>query len=142
MTSAFWDSSGFVKLLIEEAGRDIAVDTWSEAERNIASRLAVPEVSAAISAARRIGRLDESSDREARRRWAQHLRAIEFIELSPVVGARAADLVIEHHLSGADAVHLASALTLLEAEPLLVTWDRRLSAAALDAGLSVVPSRF
>lgn len=142
MTSAFWDSSGFVKLLIEEPGRDVAVDTWSDAERNIASRLAVPEVSAAIATARRTGRLDERSDREVRRRWSRYVRAVEFIELSESVGARAAGLAVEHELSGADAVHLASALMLIEAEPVLITWDRRLSAAALDVGISVVPSDF
>ena len=142
MTSAFWDSSGFVKLLIEEPGRDVAVDAWNGADRNIASRLAIPEVSAALSAARRSGRLDGRSDREVRRRWAQHLRSVELVELAPALGDRAADLAFKHALSGADAVHLASVLTLSDAEPVLITWDRRLAAAAVVAGLSVVPGDF
>lgn len=142
MTSAFWGSSGFVKLLIEEPGRDIAVDAWNGADRNIASRLAIPEVSAALAAARRSGRMDERADREVRRRWAQHLRSVEVVELSAAVGDRAADLALEHALSGADAVHLASALVLSQAEPVLITWDRRLAAAASMAGLSVAPSDF
>ncbi len=139
MTSAFWDSSGFVKLLIEEPGRDLAVDAWNEADRNVASRLAIPEVSAALATARRTGRLDVQSDREARRRWAQHLHALELVELAPTIGHWAADLVVEHALSGADAVHLASVLTLADAEPVLITWDRRLAAAALAEGIVVVP---
>ena len=139
MTSAFWDSSGFVKLLIEEPGRDLAVDAWNEADRNVASRLVIPEVSAALATARRTGRLDVHSDREARRRWARHLRALDLVEMAPAIGDRAADLVVEHALSGADAVHLASVLTLADAEPVLITWDRRLAAAAHAEGIIVVP---
>jgi len=139
VTSAFWDSSGFVKLLIEGPGRDLAVDAWNEADRNVASRLTIPEVSAALATARRTGRLDAQSDREARRRWAQYVRALELVELAPAIGDRAADLVVEHALSGADAVHLASVLTLAAAEPVLITWDRRLAAAAHAAGIVVVP---
>jgi predicted nucleic acid-binding protein len=142
VTSAFWDSSGFVKLLIEEPGRDVAVDAWNDSDRNIASRLAIPEVSAALAAARRSGRLDGRSDREARGRWAQHLHSVELVELAPIVSDRAAELVVEHVLSGADAVHLASALMLSDAEPVLLTWDRRLAAAAVAAGLSVAPGDF
>lgn len=63
MTLAFWDSSAFLKLLVEEPGRDLAVELWNEAIDVVASRLAVPEVSAALTAARRAGRLDEVSAR-------------------------------------------------------------------------------
>jgi predicted nucleic acid-binding protein len=139
VTSAFWDSSGFVKLLIEEPGRDLAVDAWNKADRNVASRLVIPEVSAALATAKRTGGLDVHSDREARRRWAQHLRALELVEMAPAIGDRAADLVVEHALSGADAVHLASVLMLVDAEPVLVTWDRRLAVAARGEGIVVVP---
>ncbi|MEO7443145.1 MAG: VapC toxin family PIN domain ribonuclease, partial [Acidimicrobiales bacterium] len=40
----------------------------------------------------------------------------------------------------ADAVHLASALTLVEADPILVAWDLRLRTAAVAAGLRVAPA--
>lgn len=139
MTSAFWDSSAFVKLLVEEPGRDVAVEMWNNAERNIASRLAVPEVSAAIATANRSGRLDEASEREVRRRWTRFLGVIEFVELQSEVGAFAADLAADHELSGADAVHLASVLLLREMDLALVTWDRRLATAAAAEGLPVVP---
>jgi len=139
VTSAFWDSSGFVKLLIEEPGRDIAAEMWNEADRNIASRLAVAEVSAAIATATRYGRLDGTSAGQVRQRWAHHVRVIEFVELLAQVGADAANLAAEHDLSGADAVHLASALTLREMDLAVVTWDRRLAVAAAAEGLPVVP---
>lgn len=139
MTLAFWDSSGFLKLLVEEPGRDLAVDLWNYASDVVASRLAVPEVSAALPAAGRAGRLDEPSAREARRRWDRHLDVVELVELTPGVADRAALLAGEHHLSGADAVHLSSVLSLASTDPVVVTWDRRLAAAAWAVGLTVVP---
>lgn len=142
MTLAFWDSSGLVKLLVEEPGRDLAVDLWNEASDIIASRLAVPEVSAALAAARRAGRIDGVSEREMRRRWGRHLQAIDLVELTSDVADGAARLAGEHDLSGADAVHLASALSLAASEPILISWDRRLATAALEVGLSVAPSGF
>jgi predicted nucleic acid-binding protein len=42
-------------------------------------------------------------------------------------------------LRGADAIHLASALAVGDAELLMAAWDRRLSTAARAAGLAVTP---
>jgi hypothetical protein len=39
---------------------------------------------------------------------------------------RAADLAADLHLRAADAIHLATALAVVEADSLFVTWDRRL----------------
>lgn len=142
MTIAFFDSSALVKLLVEEPGSEVAERLWNEADVVAASRLAVPEVSAAISAARRAARLDEATEHTARRGWSAYWAAIDVVELTPAVATDAADLADRLLLGGADSVHLASALSLLAADPILVSWDRRLSAAALDAGLPVVPSGF
>lgn len=142
MTLAFWDSSAFVKLLVDEAGSEAAERLWNDPSPTAASRLVVPEVSAALAAARRAGRIDAVSERDARRRWGRHLRSVELVELTFDVADRAARLASEHDLSGADAVHLASALSLAASAPIVVSWDRRLSAAALEAGLSVAPSGF
>ena len=56
------------------------------------------------------------------------------------VARLAADLTSRMLLGGADAVHLASALSLAPAEPVLVAWDRRLRAAGLLAGLRLAPA--
>jgi len=142
VTIACFDSSAFVKLLIDEPGSELAEQLWNEADTVAASRLVVPEVSAALSAARRAARLDEVSERTARRAWSTYWDAIDVVELTVAVTADAADLAGRLLLGGADAVHLASARTLSAGDPILVSWDRRLSAAALDAGLSVAPSSF
>ena len=140
VTTACFDSSAFVKLLVDEAGSQVAEQLWNQADVVAASRLAWPEVSAALCAARRAERLDVVSERTARREWTRFWAAVYVLEITPRIAADAADLARRLVLGGAGAVHLASALALGAGELVLVSWDRRLAAAALDAGLSVAPS--
>jgi predicted nucleic acid-binding protein len=140
VTTACFDSSAFVKLLVEEDGSDHVERIWNEADTVVASRLALPEVSAALAAAHRAGRLDDSSLRAVQREWNGFWAATDVIELTASVAADAVRLAERLVLGGADAVHLASALVLRSAAPVLVTWDRRLAAAATTAGVAVTPS--
>lgn len=55
---AYFDTSAFVKLLIEESGSDDAVMVWNGADAVVASALLYPEARAAIDRGRRSGRLD------------------------------------------------------------------------------------
>ena len=142
VTIAFFDSSAFIKLLVEEPGRHDAVRVWDESDVVAASRLASPEVSAALAAARRASRLDARSERRARSEWDDYWAATQIVELTPEVVESAATLAVQLVLGGADAVHLATALTALDVEPVLVTWDRRLAVAAVEAGVASVPSSF
>lgn len=139
VTLAFWDSSALVKLLVEETGTDVAVALWDQASGVVASRLAVPEVRAALVSAERSGRVDQVTARVAHDEWRRYHDALLFMEVSAEIADRAAVLVVGHPLSGADAVHLATALALREVEPVLATWDRRLASAAVAEGLAVVP---
>lgn len=139
MTTAFFDSSAFVKLLVEEDGSDHAERIWNEADAVVASRLALPEVMSALAAAQRASRLDEASVRAARREWRRFWESTNVVELTESVAADAARLAGRLVLGGADAVHLASALTLQAAQLILVTWDRRLAVAAVSSGVAVTP---
>jgi predicted nucleic acid-binding protein len=140
VTTAYFDSSAFVKLLVEEDGSHHVERIWNEADNVVASRLALPEVTATLAAAHRATRLDDSSLRAARREWSRFWSSTDVIELTDSVAADAARLA-EHLVLGAnDAVHLASALALNAASPVLVTWDRRLATAAITAGVAVTPS--
>jgi predicted nucleic acid-binding protein len=51
----------------------------------------------------------------------------------------AGEVAERHALRGYDAVHLATALSVDDADLVLVTWDQDLAHAALSAGRSVVP---
>lgn len=139
MTIACFDSSAFVKLLVEEEGSERAEQVWNDAEAVVASRLALPEVSAALAAARQAARLDEAAEHRARRVFAEYWEATRVMELSVDIATEAAALPRRLAVGGADAVHLATALTLAALDPVVVTWDRRLGAAALASGLAVVP---
>jgi predicted nucleic acid-binding protein len=142
VTLAFWDSSALLKLLFEEPGTDLAVGLWDESAGVVASRLSVPEVSAAIAAAERGGRIDGARARVARAERLRYLAALDVVEVSADLAANAAALAVRHALSGADAVHLATALTLRHDELVVATWDGRLATAAAAEGLSVMPSGF
>ena len=138
MTLAFWDSSALVKLLVEEQGSDVAAVLWDVAAEVAASRLSVPEIAAALAAAERGGRIDRARARIARAEWDRYRSALDVVEVSAEIADHAAGLAASHPLSGADAVHLASAVALRGGELVVATWDRRLEAAALAEGLSVV----
>jgi uncharacterized protein len=136
-----FDSSALVKLVVEEVGSEVAAQLWDEADVVIASRLASPEVHAALATAQRTARLDPSSGARAHRDWDEFWSATRVVELTTEVAEAAATLARKFIVSGADAVHLASAMTMVEANPILVAWDVRLRTAALEAGLAVAPSR-
>ena len=69
MTVGYFDSSALVKLVIEEPGSDDAAALWDVADVLVSSRVAHPEVRAALAAAHRAGRLDDRGHRRAKRLW-------------------------------------------------------------------------
>jgi predicted nucleic acid-binding protein len=139
MDVLYLDSSALVKLVLPEADADLMDDLWDRAQVVTSSRLADPEVRAALGAAYRARRLSTRQYREAVIAWADFWKAVLPVELTREVSTSAGLLGPAHALSGADAVHLASALG-PALEPVFVTWDRRLHAAASAAGLAVVPA--
>lgn len=140
MTTACFDASAFVKLLVAEEGSDVAISTWDVCETITASRLAYPEVRAALAAARRAHRLDDAALQVAEREWERYWASVRKIDLTPAVAGRAGDLAAKHGLGGADAVHLASVLALGDATVIFAVWDRRLRRGARSAGVRLAPS--
>lgn len=142
MPLIYFDSSAFVKLLVEEAGSDIAAQLWDGCDAALSSRLAYPEVRAVLATACRNHDLDADDLESAERAWAEYWAATRPVELTPAVERHAGDLARLHALRGADAVHLASALAIGDTDLVLAAWDRRLHAGALSVGLGVAPARF
>lgn len=54
---------------------------------------------------------------------------------------QAGEIAETHALRGYDAVHLACAVSVGDPALVLVTWDRDLAAAGIEAGLVVIPGR-
>ncbi len=140
MALIYFDASALVKLLQDEAGSDETWAVWDVADARLSSRLVVPEVRAALAAAHRNHVLSDADFAIAEAEWATLRLRLRPIELTALVADGAGDLAGPHALKGVDAVHLASALAVAEADPIVAVWDRRLHAACTAAGLRVAPA--
>jgi predicted nucleic acid-binding protein len=135
----FFDSSAFVKLLIQENGSEWAHGLWEEFPRKFASRLAYVETRAALASAVRSGRITETQLNSARDEFDRQWDDIDVVEAAAHVIEAAADLADEHVLRGYDTVQLASALSISgDHDTLMLTWDDDLATATCDMGISVV----
>jgi uncharacterized protein len=137
----YFDSSAFVKLLVEEEGSDLATTLWDGCDAAVASRLAYPEVRAALAAATRNHDLPEHDLDSAEKAWDGYWAATRPVELTAAVEQHAGQLARLHALRGADAVHLASALAIGDPDLVIAVWDRRLHTGAQAAGIRVAPAQ-
>ncbi len=135
----YFDSSALVKLVVEEVGTDLAVDLWDGCDAAVSSRLAYPEVRAALAASRRNNDLTAREFAEAEQAWDEFWAAARPVELTSNVERQAGHLVGAHGLRGADAVHLASALAVADPHLVVAVWDRRLHSGARAERLAVAP---
>lgn len=139
MAVVYFDSSALVKLLVEEPGSDTAARLWDGCDIAVSSRLAYPEVCAALAAAGRNHDLDEEELASCRQAWEGFWMELRPVELTARVAAAAGHLAERRDLRGADAVHLASALEVGIPDLVMAVWDRRLHAGAIAERLSVAP---
>lgn len=140
MAVVYFDSSALVKLVVEEAGSELAAELWDGCDAAVSSRLAYPEVRAALAAAGRNHDLDPAGQAAAENAWEEFWSATRPVELTRAVEQSAGQLAARHALRGADAVHLASALAVSQPGLILAAWDRRLRDGAEAAGLAVTPA--
>lgn len=136
---AYFDTSAFLKLVIDEPGSGTAVQAWIDADLVTSGRLLYPEARAGLRQARQLGRLPTGSLRTGRRELDELWADVEVIEVTPTVAQAAGDTADEHGLRGYDAVHLASALH--AGIDVLVCADKELLGAARTCGLAVIDTR-
>src|SRR5437764_6581707 len=106
MAIVYFDSSAFIKLLVEEDGSDLAAELWDGCDAAVASRLAYPEVRAALAASARNHDITEAELDAAERDWDGYWAATRPVELTAAVERHAGQLARAQALRGADAVHL------------------------------------
>lgn len=140
MGLVYFDSSALVKLLVDEAGTDIASELWDGCDAALSSRLAYPEVCAALAASGRNSDLTEGELRSAEATWEQFWSSMRPVELTPSVERNAGRLAVQRALRGADGVHLASALAVDSPDLVVAVWDRRLHAGVVAEQLAVAPA--
>ena len=141
MTIVYFDSSAFIKLVVEEDGSETAATLWDGCDVAVSSRLAYPEVRAALAAAGRAYRLNQAEQRRAESDWERYWSATRSVELTESVAKHAGALASERALRGADAVHLASVLAVGSDDMLFAVWDERLRSGAQEAGVQVAPTQ-
>ena len=134
---AYFDSSAFVKLLIPEQGSDEARRLYAAATQVFSSRLLVPEASAALARARRMGRLTARASDSALAASRALLEGVSPLEVIPAVADAAARLAEAYALRAYDAVHLASYRRMESATSVLVAADGDLVHAAKTVGHAV-----
>lgn len=96
-----------------------------------------PEARAAVAAARRGGRIDDRTLRQAVDELDALYGELSVIGVDDALARDAGALAERHRLRGYDAVHLASALSVSDAGLVVATWDRDLADAALACGRTV-----
>lgn len=137
--NVYIDTSGLVKLLIEEDGSDHMELLWNEADARWAGLLAYPETRAALAAAARESRVTragfDSRKIVLERLWGE----IYVIHPTEDIALAAGEHAETFGLRGYDSVHLASALTVADPSLVFVTWDDELAQGAREAGLLVAP---
>jgi predicted nucleic acid-binding protein len=124
----YLDTSALVKLVITEP-ESAALERWLADRPNL---VRVSSVMIRVEVPRAAWRADPAALPDSYRM----IRQIAEVELSDEVLGRAAG-VRPPALRAFDAVHLASALTLRRELTAFVAYDKRLLAAARDAGLPV-----
>ncbi len=140
MGLVYFDASALVKLVVEEDGSELVSQLWDGCDAALSSRLAYPEVCAALAAAGRSRALTRAGVRAALESWEDFWAAVRPLELTQAVSFRAGELARTRALRGADAVHLASVDALGRVEVVFAVWDRRLHAGAVAEGIAVAPT--
>jgi uncharacterized protein len=136
----YFDSSALVKLLVEEDGSGLTAEVWNGADAALASRIAYPEVRAALGAATRDRQLSAEGLVRAEQLWEELWSQVTELGLTTAIARRAGELAVRHALRGGDAVHLASALAAGADAVTVAVWDQRLHEACRSAGLAVAPA--
>lgn len=139
MTIVYFDSSAFVKLVVEEDGSDFAADLWDGCDAAVSSKLAYLEVRAALAAAGRAHRLAPDEQARAEAAWELYWMTVRTVELTDAITSHAGQLASSFALRGADAVHLASLLAIGGADTIFAVWDQRLRTGAQEAGVRLAP---
>jgi len=138
----YFDSSALVKLLISEEGSDLAEELWDGCDAAVSSRLAYPEVCAALAAAKRNNFIARREMSDAMTAWESYWGAMRLVELSAGVAKNAGALARALMLRGSDSVHLSSAIEVALDDLVVAVWDRQLHAASITAGFRVAPVSF
>jgi predicted nucleic acid-binding protein len=136
----YFDSSALLKRYIEEKGSDKVNALLRERWIAAASRLAYPEILAAMTRRHRAKGIETGAFERVRKAFKDDWAFLTVIELNQQVFQIIDQIVAKYGLKGADSVHLSSALWLKKAtkeDILFVASDLELIQAAKTEKLKV-----
>ena len=123
--------------MLDEPGAAEARGLFRTATWIVSSRLLIPEASAALGRARRMGRLSGRFSATASDAIQEFLAGVVPVELTPSLADTAAALAEAHGLRAYDAVHLATYGAIDAEDSVLVASDGSLLNAARALGYAV-----
>ncbi|WP_308464995.1 type II toxin-antitoxin system VapC family toxin [Rathayibacter soli] len=135
---AYFDTSAFLPLVVDEAGSARCRRLWDAADQIVVTRLVHVEVSAALAAAERLGRITSSDHDEALFLVAAVWRQCNIRELDAQLMVAAGHLARRFGLRGYDAVHCAAAAELSGDEFAAASGDQALLKAWNALGLTTM----
>lgn len=136
----YFDSSAFAKRYLNEPDNAALASRLEHPAAT--SRLSAVEVASAIVRRGREGKLSQQQRDRALHALTRDIADLLIVELAPEVVSAANGILARNTLRAADAIHLASCVSLsceLGADIPFVVFDARLRAAAIAEGLSVEP---
>jgi len=126
--------------VIVEIESEVASQLWDTPLAVASSILSYAEGRAALSGARRGGRLTAAGHRLACEGLESLQSELLIVSVDSALVHQARELAKQQGLRGYDAVHLASALS-LEADTTVVSWDDDLRRAAAECGCAIAPAQ-
>lgn len=137
----YFDTSAIIPLIIDEPSSESCKRLWNEATRVVSVRLLYAEARAALARAHRLGRLTMRGLTSAVGLLDALTQEVDSIEISDSLVRRAGALAEEQELRGYDAVHMAAAQVIADADTVFASGDQQLIAAANSLGLAVANPR-
>ncbi len=129
---AYFHTSAFIPLIVEEPGTARCQQLWLAARHVVSTRLLVVETATALAQALRLGRLTAEQHAAAEDQADRLLSGVNFIEIDGRLVRTAADLSRQFPLRGFDAVHVAGGV--LIGGSTMVSGDQRVVDACRRLG--------
>lgn len=134
----YFDTSAIIPIVVEEGSSATNCQLWDDADRVVSSRLVYAEARAALAMARRMGRIDGEGLRAAVLDFESLHDQLDIVEVAPELVRLAGSLAERFSLRGYDAVHLASAQLVRDADLVFAAGDLGLLEAAQELGIATL----
>lgn len=120
------DASAAVKLVLAEDHSDDVRRLWDEPLTFVAPSVLLPDVAAALQAARTGGRIRRWQADVAQRAWVEVSAEVDLLSVDTDLAAAAGRLAFDRSVRGMDAVYLATAVSLARSSMTgLLSYDAR-----------------